>query len=239
MRASGLLAWQFFVSGFLPVCVVGFAPAHPTQLNNFEKTKVQKVFSARKDDGESEISFDALQGKHVLVVGGSGRVGGSVVTQLMKRGAKVTVGGTNPDNFQGARARWQDMFESIDTSTIQFATLDRESPDSVTTVLRDQIYDLVVHTAGPFQGKAETPNGVIDACVANKVPYIDVCDDYCTASGAKTRYFSKAADANIPCIISTGCWVSWRSITIYSWISLKSDTYRPSPPLRFSLEYPA
>ena len=32
------------------------------------------------------ISHDALSEKHILVVGGSGRVGGSVVTQILKHG---------------------------------------------------------------------------------------------------------------------------------------------------------
>jgi saccharopine dehydrogenase-like NADP-dependent oxidoreductase len=35
--------------------------------------------------------------------------------------------------------------------------------------------DLVVHTAGPFQ-RSQNFN-VIEAAVALKVPYIDVCDD--------------------------------------------------------------
>jgi NADPH:quinone reductase-like Zn-dependent oxidoreductase len=53
------------------------------------------------------FSFESLRGKKVLVVGGSGRVGGSVVTQLIHHGAGwVVVGGTDPDRFQQAQQRW-------------------------------------------------------------------------------------------------------------------------------------
>jgi hypothetical protein len=74
-------------------------------------------------------------------------------------------------------------------------------------------FDLVVHTAGPFQGKVQTPNGVIQACVEQSVGYIDVCDDYCTASAAKSKYTETANANGVPCIISTGCWVR-----TYIWI---------------------
>lgn len=197
----------------MPLSVVAFAPV---TFKKCGKAKAPAALSTRNEDSESDISFEALQDKHVLVVGGSGRVGGSVVTQLIKRGAKVTVGGTNVNNFQQARARWQGMFDSkkMDISSIQFAALNRERSDSVASILQDKDFDLVVHTAGPFQGKATTPNGVIDACVENSVPYVDVCDDYCTASVAKTRYFQKAEDSKVPCIISTGCWVG--SGTVFS-----------------------
>lgn len=75
--------------------------------------------------------------------------------------------------------------------------------------------DLIVHTAGPFQGKVNSPNGVIKACVEHGVGYIDVCDDYCTARAAKAAYTDKATSINsngsssaspVPCILSTGCW---------------------------------
>lgn len=188
----------------MPLSVVAFAPVAFKKCGN---AKAPATLSTRNDDSGSDISFEALRDKHVLVVGGSGRVGGSVVTQLIKRGAKVTVGGTNFENFEQARARWQGMFDSMDISSIQFAALNRERSDSVASILQDNDFDLVVHTAGPFQGKATTPNGVIDACVENSVPYVDVCDDYGTASVAKTRYFQKAEDSQVPCIISTGCWV--------------------------------
>jgi len=91
---------------------------------------------------------------------------------------------------------------------VKFFAIDREDSSSVSKVLQETSYDLTVHTAGPFQGKIKTPNGVIAACVEQKVPYVDVCDDYCTASAAKSKYEEIAKNNEVPCIISTGCWVS-------------------------------
>jgi saccharopine dehydrogenase-like NADP-dependent oxidoreductase len=174
-----------------------------------DRRNALKLLFASSDISDiSNISFEAMEGKRVLVVGGSGRVGGSVVTQLIKRGAEVTVGGTNLEKFQEAKARWQDLFDHLPIENVQFAKLNRETSDSVTVVLGNYQYDLVVHTAGPFQGKSTTPNGVIEACISSKVPYIDVCDDYCTATAAKTKFSVTAKESGVPCVISTGCWVS-------------------------------
>lgn len=138
-------------------------------------------------------------------------MGGSVVTQLVKQGARVTVGATRQEGFERARLRWKENFESLapQLDEVDFQLLDRESADSVAGVLSKTPYDLVVHTAGPFQGKAKVPNGVLDAAVVQGVAYIDVCDDYCTAMAAKSKFSEKAMEAGTPCIISTGCWVSW------------------------------
>lgn len=147
--------------------------------------------------------MDSLVGRNVLVVGGSGRVGGSVVTQLVQHDSKVTVGGRSVDAFSSAKSRsmaWND-------DNVDFKVVDKGDTDSVTSVLKNGNYDLVVHTAGPFQGKVDATNGVLAACVESKVPYVDVCDDYCTAMAAKAKFASEAQANNVPCIISTGCWV--------------------------------
>jgi saccharopine dehydrogenase-like NADP-dependent oxidoreductase len=159
----------------------------------------------------SPISLDILRDKRVLVVGGSGRVGGSCVTQLTKRGALVTVGGTSADNFASSKARWKTLFPDLAIDRVSFCELSRERTESVQSILKsanDKLaqYDLVVHTAGPFQGKVKATNGVLEACAQAKIPYVDVCDDYCTAKAAQSKYSAKAQENGVPCIISTGCW---------------------------------
>jgi saccharopine dehydrogenase-like NADP-dependent oxidoreductase len=195
---------------FLCSVVDGFTPAL-TFRKSSRPSSLSASVSKSTNDGASKVSFDILPGKHVLVVGGSGRVGGSVVTQLVKRGCKVTVGGTSDENFQTAQNRWQSLFPehaSELAQNVDFCVLNREEAAGVQTVLSGQSYeyDLVVHTAGPFQGKVTASNGVLDAAVSLSIPYIDVCDDYCTASAAKTKFAAKAIETNTPCIISTGCW---------------------------------
>jgi hypothetical protein len=199
----GFLFWNIFglgpVQGFFPV---HFSSTRPT-------CRRSALCSANGDGDQSEISFQAIQGKRVLVVGGSGRVGGSVVTQLVKRGAKVTVGATSEERYEKSKTRWQTIFDLPDMAvSVAFAPVHRERAETIVRELKNRSYDLVVHTAGPFQGKATAVNGVLDACVSSKVPYIDVCDDYYTGTAAKAKFSQKAQDAGVPCIISTGCWVS-------------------------------
>lgn len=152
--------------------------------------------------------LEALRGKRVLVVGGSGRVGGSCVQRLVQCGVDhVTVGGTQEGSFLDAQQRWVRLLpkQRAGLESVDFANLDREKAASVQEVLANQ-YDLVIHTAGPFQGKVGVPNGVLEACTIAKVPYVDVCDDYCTASASKTKHHAKAVANDVPCLVSTGCW---------------------------------
>ena len=133
-------------------------------------------------------------------------MGGSVVTSLVTKGAgSVVIGGTSAERFETSRQRWRQLFPQCQErlNDIQFVSVNREETESVQQVLASESFDVVVHTAGPFQGKVKAPNGVLDACIQANVPYVDVCDDYCTASAAKTKY---AAKARVPCILSTGCW---------------------------------
>jgi len=123
------------------------------------------------------------------------------------------VGGTRIESFQNSRNRWKQLFPELSNKfdSVPFATVDREDDTSMAQTLiqaeaKGEGFDLVVHTAGPFQGKVQTPNGVIQACVEQSVGYIDVCDDYCTASAAKSKYTETANANGVPCIISTGCW---------------------------------
>jgi saccharopine dehydrogenase-like NADP-dependent oxidoreductase len=179
-----------------------------------------------------EISFRALEGKHVLVVGGSGRVGGSVVTQLVRRRCqRVTVAGTRPESLEEARRRWIRQFPEHhqQLSEIEFVPVNREDAGTVRRALLKgdkKNFDLVIHTAGPFQGKARAPNGVLEACVEAGVPYVDVCDDYCTSRAAQARYADRAVTQ--PCVLSTGCWPGVSSLMA---AQLVSETCRAFPAL--------
>lgn len=186
------------------------------------------------------ISFDALSGKRILVVGGSGRVGGSVVTQLIQRGSptsgdnrcQVVVGGTSSDSFGMAQQRWMSLFPQYQDqlSSIDFVKLDREDATSILNALGSSVtggamsdFDLVIHTAGPFQGKVKCPNGVLEACIQANIPYMDVCDDYCTAQAAKTRYHNRSPSP--PCILSTGCWPGVSSLMAKQLVSKTLAAY--------------
>lgn len=186
-----------------------------------------RAFSAAnvRSIASSTISRNSIKDKRVLVVGGSGRVGGSVVVELLKHGAsEVTVGGTSEENFMKAQRRWMKICqeEGNDNHSLSpnivakrtcFVKLHREDASSVMQALQLHVhnsqtpfYDLVVHTAGPFQGKQSSTNGVLQACMQGHIPYIDVCDDYSTSRVAKEAYMNLAIKNSVPCIVSTGCW---------------------------------
>ena len=60
---------------------------------------------------------------------------------------------------------------------------------------------LVVHTAGPFQRKDTC--GVLEAAIATKTPYMDVCDD--TEHSQRLRAYSdQAKAAGVPAITTAG-----------------------------------
>jgi saccharopine dehydrogenase-like NADP-dependent oxidoreductase len=175
------------------------------------------------------ISLDQLSGKRILVVGGSGRVGGSVTTQLVSHSALVTVGGTRSESLVASRVRWMTQFPSHTAAlaAVPFVPLHRNQADTILPYLIHNQetnstrpnFDLVVHTAGPFQGKATEPNGVLQACVQAGIPYLDVCDDYTTAVAARTQWHATAVQQTVPCIVSTGCWPGVSSLMAQQLVS--------------------
>lgn len=189
----------------------------------------------------NRISFDLLKDKRILVVGGSGRVGGSVTTQLIRHGAKVTVGGTSFPNFDRAQRRWSSLFPSHVEALkeIEFVSVNREIAATVSKVLSQaqQKYDLVVHTAGPFQGKVGVPNGVLEASINAAVPYIDVCDDYGTATAAKTKFAAAAVRNQVPCIVSTGCWPGVSSLMAKQLVTATLKKYPSLQPADLSVNF--
>ena len=82
----------------------------------------------------------------------------------------------------------------------EFAKLDLADASSVASAIAGA--DLVVHSAGPFQGGGDKC-AVMDAAIAAGVPYLDVCDDAEYARSAKSRHAAALA-AGVPCITTAG-----------------------------------
>ena len=233
LRTSELLVYRF---------KQGIVNEQARNCLNYKISQVTFQLSATsvnsRQEVSSPISFNAIKGVNALVVGGSGRVGGSVVVQLVKRGAaKVTVGGTSRDSFEKSLKRWIALWPDIfpTTTILDFVALNREDSSTVAQVLQSPIkYDIVIHTAGPFQGKVKTTNGVLEACVQQNVPYIDVCDDYCTAMAAKSNYANKT---NVPCIVSTGCWPGVSSLMAKQLVDLHLKQNQNNSPSDLTMKY--
>jgi len=63
---------------------------------------------------------------------------------------------------------------------------------------------LVVHTAGPFQGR-RIPT-LLSSCLDLSIPYVDVCDEWELAEASKLDLDQRAKDAGVPAIVSCGIW---------------------------------
>ena len=135
----------------------------------------------------------------ILVVGGSGRVGGSATRALAQRfpSSRVDVAGRSQATWEQCRARWR-----LD-DRIGFVPLDINRDGDVRRVVAD--YDVIVHTAGPFQGSRD-PKLLREALSLGR-KYVDVCDDVPLSAICRSQEFQDLARWNRgSAVISTGIW---------------------------------
>ncbi|KAM7502501.1 hypothetical protein LguiB_001405 [Lonicera macranthoides] len=142
---------------------------------------------------QNEVQVGNNSTSRVLILGGTGRVGGSTAIALSKLcpHLRIVVAGRN-------REKGAAMVAKLGKNS-KFAEVDIEDAKSLETTLND--VDLVVHAAGPFQQLEKC--SVLEAAIRTKTAYLDVCDDTSYASRAKA-YMDKALAANIPAITTGG-----------------------------------
>ncbi|KAF4358360.1 uncharacterized protein LOC115721284 isoform X1 [Cannabis sativa] len=136
---------------------------------------------------------EKIRNSKVLVLGGTGRVGGSTAISLSKLcpDLRILIGGRNRD--KGAA-----MVATLGGNS-EFAEVDIDNVNSLEATLND--CDLVVHAAGPFQQTHKC--SVLEAAINTKTAYVDVCDDTSYAQLAKT-FKDRAVAANVPAITTGG-----------------------------------
>ena len=141
----------------------------------------------------------------ILVVGGSGRVGGSATRALVQRFplSRIDVAGRNRATWEQCRARWR-----LDDS-VGFVPLDISRESDVRRVVAE--YDVVVHTAGPFQGNRDPK--LLRQSLSLGRKYIDVCDDVPLSAICRSQEFQDLARRNGGrAVISTGIWPGGSSL---------------------------
>ncbi|XP_061362439.1 uncharacterized protein LOC133306173 isoform X3 [Gastrolobium bilobum] len=136
---------------------------------------------------------EKTRNSRVLVLGGTGRVGGSTAIALSNLcpDLRIVVAGRN-------REKGEAMVAKLGGNS-GFAHVDIDDVNSLETALKS--VDLVVHAAGPFQ-QAERCS-VLEAAIKTKTAYLDVCDDTTYAWRAKS-FMSRALAANVPAITTGG-----------------------------------
>ncbi|NEP17807.1 MAG: NAD-dependent epimerase/dehydratase family protein [Leptolyngbya sp. SIO4C1] len=125
--------------------------------------------------------------QRILILGGSGRIGRSVAADLLAQtNAVMTLTGrrAQPSFTLAARQQYQSLHLA-----------DRPA---VTAAIA--AHDLIIHCAGPFRNR---DLAVLDSCIAQRRPYVDVADSPDYVRQALT-YRAAAQAAGIPCILGTG-----------------------------------
>eukprot|EP00667_Euglena_gracilis_P016821 EG_transcript_17656 len=175
----------------------------------------------------------------VVVIGGAGRVGGSTVRHLLQFAAeegwapRVVVAGRSAAAFLQAQARWRRQSSSAQLlsliDAVQFTEADAAGDASLDALLEALRPDLVVHTAGPFQGQ---PRPIpLEACLRHGVPrYVDVCDDIHLCAVARETLDRKARAAGATCAIAAGVWPGVSNLMAAECVeALRQATTDPTP----------
>ncbi|KAL5566679.1 hypothetical protein UlMin_029843 [Ulmus minor] len=158
------------------------------------KSRVPMASSFSTDIQNPKVQLpEKTRKSRILVLGGTGRVGGSTAIALSKLcpELRLVIGGRN-------REKGAAVVDTIGGNS-EFSEVDIDNPKSLEAALSG--VDLVVHTAGPFQQTEKCP--VLEVALKTKTAYVDVCDDTNHAFRAKS-FNDKAVAANIPAIISGG-----------------------------------
>ena len=127
--------------------------------------------------------------QRIVVYGGSGFFGRIIVEELLRRtSARIEVASRTARNpeFPGYEHR------------VRFVESDLRNGDSVLSTIAGA--DLVILAAGPFQ---DMPLTVLQACIVERVPYIDVADDRDFVCRAYTLVESQAPPLGMLALI--GC----------------------------------
>jgi saccharopine dehydrogenase-like NADP-dependent oxidoreductase len=126
--------------------------------------------------------------KHVLIIGGRGRIGGSIAEDLLKYSdAEITITGRSPISRKEKLNQY-----------LHFKILEISDQRSLQETIANS--DLVIHCAGPF---ALRDQSVLKTCIAEKVDYLDVSDDRRFTIEALSLNH-KAEQEGITAIINTG-----------------------------------
>mmetsp|Transcript_101599 Transcript_101599/g.206382 ORF Transcript_101599/g.206382 Transcript_101599/m.206382 type:complete len:456 (-) Transcript_101599:117-1484(-) len=211
MRRITLFAFSVMCASYLVHSVGGFAFSLSRTESLIQRTRAAEdtTLSAENEAIEKEPPTTT----NVLVVGGSGRVGGSTVRWLEKYSSrdptidlKIKVGGRSKNSFDVAKRNGVIPTSTVTDYNIDFVPLDwaEWSDEKIEAAILGCDCGLVVHTAGPFQGRTDPT--LLRCCVKHKIPYVDVCDEFELAATAKELFDESAKDADVAAVVASGIW---------------------------------
>ncbi|OVA08050.1 Saccharopine dehydrogenase / Homospermidine synthase [Macleaya cordata] len=169
-----------------------------------------------------KIQKKTHQNSRVLILGGTGRVGGSTATALSKfcPDLRLLIGGRNREKGAALVATLGENSEFVEVNIDNVKALEASLND----------VDLLVHAAGPFQQTEKCT--VLEAAISTQTAYLDVCDDTSYAFRAKSLH-QKAVAANIPAITTAGIYPGVSNVMAAELVlSARSESMEPER-LRF------
>lgn len=135
----------------------------------------------------------------VVVIGGTGRVGGRVAVHLRRAHptCNIVICGRN----QGNGDKIITQLKSISGSgQVSFQYVDLDKPETIRNLLQDK--DTVVNAAGPYQLAKPV---LLEQCVLHgNIDYIDICDDIYHAKYAVDTLHNKAVQNSVRAICCCG-----------------------------------
>jgi saccharopine dehydrogenase-like NADP-dependent oxidoreductase len=125
--------------------------------------------------------------KRVLIIGGRGKIGNGVATDLIRHAqAEIILSGRTPETVTPL------------PEGCQYLVLDLADKQDLRNAITD--VNLVIHCAGPFRYRDGI---VLELCIAEGVNYIDVSDDRAFTKNALLKR-AEAQSAGITAVINTG-----------------------------------
>ncbi|RDX64415.1 hypothetical protein CR513_57032 [Mucuna pruriens] len=167
---------------------------------------------------------EKIRNSRILVLGGTGRVGGSTAIALSNfcPDLQILVAGRNREKGEALTAKLG--------GNSSFARVDIDDVNSLETALKS--VDLVVHAAGPFQ-RAEKCS-VLEAAINTKTAYVDICDDTSYSWRAKSL-MNRAVDANVPAITTGGIYPGVSNVMAAELVRIANESKDKPERLSFML----
>lgn len=135
----------------------------------------------------------------VLVIGGAGRIGQSVVADLIERSdVWVTITSRTLATGQRVAATLGSSVRAIQLDLANLKELDAAMTEGWSSTIASQ--DLVIHCAGPFHDRDAR---VLKSCIQHQVNYLDV-SDHPSFTEKALKFKDQATAAGVTAIINTG-----------------------------------
>jgi short subunit dehydrogenase-like uncharacterized protein len=122
----------------------------------------------------------------VLLLGAAGSSGRLIAAELISRGLSVRLAGRRHGQLEDLAGSLEDLAGSLAMGVVrpvtQVRVVDTGDPESLTEAVAD--VGVVLSTVGPFTRRA---GPVIDACLAARVAYIDIANEWPAVRGLLDR----------------------------------------------------